>query len=237
MTANLLRLANSPFFGCRRQITSVRQAVTLLGAARVCDIASSAAFARTMPKTIPGYNVEARSFWTHCMAVAAVSERIAMEIGLKAPSLTFTAGLLHDVGKLVVGSYLMDESERIIAVLKTEETTLVDAERQALGTDHAEIGGMICDKWDLPDAIGAVVRMHHRPNDAMSDENTVLVDLVHAADCLAHMLGFGTDVGELSRRFDSSVTKRIGIKVQRLEHAASESIEQIHSMGQLFEAP
>ncbi len=237
MTANLLRLANSPFFGLRRQVTSVRQAVTLLGVSRVCDIATSAALARTMPKTIPGYGIDARSFWIHCMAVAGISERLAVEVQVTKPSLTFTAGLLHDVGKLVVGSYLLDEAKRVIHQLRSEESTLIEAERTSLGTDHAEIGAMICDLWDLPEAVGAAAKMHHEPSRATSENHSLLIDLVHTADCLAHSLGFGTDVGELARRFDSHVTERLGIKIRRLEHAASESIEQIHSMGTLFDTP
>jgi putative nucleotidyltransferase with HDIG domain len=237
MTANLLRLANSAFFGCRREVTSVRQAIALLGVERVFEIASSAAFARTLPARMPGYNVPADAFWTHCIAVAALSERLAKELGFKAPALTFTAGLLHDAGKLVIGSFLVDESARLASSLHVENTTLVDAEHLVLDTDHTEVGALVVESWDLPPAIGRAARWHHRPSDVPTEADGVLVDLVHASDCLAHSLGFGADVGELSRRVDPRVTERLGIKARRLEHVASESIDQIREMGQLLKQP
>ncbi|MDD5308938.1 MAG: HDOD domain-containing protein [Deltaproteobacteria bacterium] len=237
MTANLLRLANSAYFGCRRQVTSVRQAITLLGVERVFEIASGAFFARTMPARLPGYDVPADAFWTHCIAVAALSERLAKELGFEAPSLTFTAGLLHDAGKLVIGSFLLEESERFVSSLRVEDATLVEVERRLLGTDHAEVGALVAESWDLPPAIGWAAQWHHLPGGIPEGVDRMLVDLVHAADCLAHSLGFGADVGELSRRVDPLVTERLGIKARRLERVASELIDQIGEMGKIFGQP
>jgi HD-like signal output (HDOD) protein len=99
LTANLLRLANSSFFGYRGQIESARHAITLLGTKRVFDAAMGAGFAKVIPTSIPGYGLSAPAFWQHSTAVAILSERLAARLLGGAPALAFTSGLLHDIGK------------------------------------------------------------------------------------------------------------------------------------------
>jgi putative nucleotidyltransferase with HDIG domain len=237
LTANILRMTNSPYFGAGRTIDSIRQAVALLGTKRVFEVAASASFSRIIPDTIPGYDVPADGFWTHCIAVAVIAERLALELKLKTPDLTFTAGLLHDIGKLAIGIFLADEAESVLGELADEGRSFYAAEYSVLGTDHAEIGGLLAESWQLPEKLVHLIRWHHKPSDAkkadpeLDIEQERMIDLVHAADILAHAFGYGADAGGLARELDDAVVERLGIKVARLESVAADTMIQIRDLS------
>lgn len=234
LTANLLRLANAAWFARGRTVTSARQAVTLLGVKRLFEVVTSAAFARVIPSTLPGYQMDASSYWQHSIAVAVLAERLAAELGQPTADLTFTAGLLHDVGKLAVAAFLAEERDALLAHLAHGEATLVTAERATLGTDHAEIGAALATRWALPAPVVQVARHHHAPGDAPEGEARRQCDLVHVADALAHSFGFGGDVGELAREVDAAATTRLGVTSRVLEHAVCESLDAIRQMASML---
>ncbi len=231
LTANLLRIVNSAYFGLRSRAESVRQAVTLLGLRRTSEVAAAAALAPVIPRRLPGYEVEAPVFWLHSVAVAVLSERLAGELGVKRPDLTFTAGLLHDIGKLAIGAFVEGASAEILARVRGGGLAFVSAEREVLGVDHTEVGAKVAEAWRLPPAVADVARWHHSPGEAPAGEDRILVDLVHAADALSHSLGLGTDVGEMSRTVDLGAEARLGIRARRLERVASESLDEIRDLA------
>jgi len=233
LTANLLRVANSAYFGLRCKADSVRQAVTLLGLKRVCEVATSVAFAPVIPARLPGYEVDASAFWLHSVAVAVFSEKLALELRVGSPDMLFTAGLLHDLGKLVVGAFVADEKGEILRLARSG-MPFVDAERAVLGTDHCELGATVAQAWALPDAVRWTARWHHRPNEVPPEADARMVGLVHSADALAHAMGFGTDTGELARSIDIPVESRLGVTVRGLEHVAGNTLDAIREMGSLF---
>jgi putative nucleotidyltransferase with HDIG domain len=233
LTANLLRVANSAYFGLRSRAETARQAVALLGLRRVCEVATSAAFAPVIPARLPGYELDAAAFWTHCVAVAVLAERLAQEAGTP-PELTFTAGLLHDLGKLAICAWVSGSSGAILARARGGEA-FAAAERDVLGLDHGEVGDLLAAAWGLPPAVAAAARWHHRPAEAAGPDGR-LVALVHAADALAHSLGLGADAGELARQIDPRAARLAGVSARRLERVASESLEPIRDMARLFAA-
>ncbi|RJO64829.1 MAG: HDOD domain-containing protein [Myxococcales bacterium] len=236
LTANLLRLANSAYFGYPRKISSIRSAITLMGPRRVYDLAVAAAMTKVIPPTLPGYRLHAETFWQHSVAVAIFAERLAREVAAHQPDQTFTAGLLHDIGKLVISAFLVERSSDLSEHLIARQQTLVDAEHNILGADHADVGGAIVESWNLPREISEVCRWHHDPSSAPDLADRTLVDLVHLANGLAHLLGYGADVGELARKIDGQAADRLGIKVNRLEAIAGATQEEIVEMGALFQA-
>ena len=233
LTANLLRLANSAYFGLRREVTSVKQAITLLGNKRVFEIAASAGFSRVIPAMLPGYRIQSSDFWLHSIAVAVLAERLAAELRIKAPGLLFTAGLLHDLGKLAIGSFLEEEETELLQRLANDDIAFSTAEKELLGTDHSEVGEELAEQWDLPEAVIWTAKWHHHPAEA-GDVDNVLVDLVHLADAMAHMFGYGADVGELARTVDKGVASRLGFDVHSIEAVSSDTESQIREMGEMF---
>ena len=178
--------------------------------------------------------MDASSFWLHCVAVAVLSERLSVELRVRRPELTFTAGLLHDVGKLAIGAFVAEASAEILPRVRQGGMSFVSAERAVLGVDHAQVGAAVAESWKLPPAIADVTRGHHAPAEAPAGADRLLVDLVHVADALAHSLGMGVDVGEMARQVDAATEARLGIKARRLEHVAGESLEEIRDLERQF---
>jgi len=230
LTASLLRIAASAYFSPRSRPETVRQAVTLLGVKRTFEVATGAALATMLPSRLPGYDMDARAFWLHCVAVAVFSERLAKEVKAKCPDLLFTAGLLHDVGKLVISSFVERQAGSIL--LKSRHgMDFSAAEREVLGVDHAEIGAQVAVTWRLPEPVAWAARWHHRPGEAPANVDRSLVDLVHAADALAISLGLGCDTGELARSVDPQAWQRLGLHVRRMELVASEGLEAVKGLA------
>ena len=185
LTGTLLGMANSPATRPSGQaVKGVATAVALLGFARVralvTALALREAFAGAMPE-----EMESR-FWGHSSDVATATKTIAEHAGLH-PDIAFVAGLLHDIGILWIAVNAPDESVRIRALLEADHT-IIDAERRVLGTDHAEIGRVMCAHWGLPEAIRQAVAGHHNP-DALPPDPLMLA--VHLAETACNALDLG----------------------------------------------
>ena len=232
LTANLLRMANSAYFGLSRRIGSAREAITLLGVRRVFELGAMAAVDAVVPETLPGYGIDANVFWCHSVAVAVIAERLSKERKLATPALTFTAGLLHDIGKLVISSFLADRIEALHSELASGGLSLMACEQKLLGADHAQIGADLGAVWNLPEEVVKVIASHHTPNVVNEGRGDILVDLVHAADCLSHSMGFGADVGGMNRQVDDAAIARLGLRHIDLEHVASRALPEIEGLSQ-----
>jgi putative nucleotidyltransferase with HDIG domain len=236
LTANLLRLANSAYFGLTRRIASAREAITILGLKRVYDVASMAAMQGFLPPRLPGYELSSDGYWQHCVAVACLAENMARAGGAHAPALVFTAGLMHDIGKLVLGEFLALHAAPILEKLRHDGVSLIGAEREILGVDHTEVGAEVASLWKLPDAVVSVIRWHHDPSKVPEGVDRSCIDLVHVADALAHSFGFGADVGELRRPLDAQAFDRLKLAVPALELVAAGSLADIESLTGLAKA-
>lgn len=231
LTATVLRLANSAFFGCSRQVTSVRQAMALLGTDRLIKAATGGVLSRLIPPVLAGYGIDAPNFFRHSVAVAVIGQHMGAELGLGKDEALFTCGLLHDIGKLVVSDYLYRETDAAIRKIREARCAFVEVENELLGLDHAKVGSAMADRWLLPEVVCTVVRHHHEP----MESGVIAVDLIHVADGLAHAMGYGADVGELARRIDPGVLARIGAPVRKLEWIVSASVDDIGSLSAAFE--
>lgn len=231
ITASVLRLANSSYFGHGRQVASLSQAVMVIGTRRLFDVVASATLARIVPAHMPCYDLHAPSFWKHCVSVAVLAEQVARELALPAPDMLFTAGLLHDVGKMAIGLSIGADDHSIEGELAVGGATLVTAEREVLGVDHAELGARLAARWDLPQLIVDAARWHHEPDDAPDGVDRQVVDIIHVADALAHALGLGADIGELRRRVSNGAGARLLISPSRLESIACEGMDTIDAIA------
>lgn len=190
LTARLLKMSNSAYYGQGREITSVHQAVILLGFDMVREISLGVSVLNAFKSAqgLDGFDIS--SFWDHCSAVALVARKIAKGWIPHMASEAFTAGLLHDIGKVVLIQYLPDEFARCLVVAKTEQRNLFEVEREIFGTDHGQIGSWLAQKWKLPHALHEVMEFHHEVNRS-SMEHRDLVAVVQLADVLCRLLKAG----------------------------------------------
>jgi len=233
ITANILKLTNSAYFGLPARIGSVRQAIVLLGWKRLGKLVMTSCVNAILDKPVPGYDLPSGELWRHSIAVSVAAELLAKELGIAADDEVYTAALLHDLGKLVLGNYVRKDLQAIERAAG-EGIPFQVAEREVLGTDHAEIGGRLLKSWSFPESLVKSVRYHHDP-DAAKEPNTI-IDLVHVANVLCLMIGIG--VGREGLRYAPSpaATKRLGIKTRQLELVASQTLQWANELSDLFEA-
>jgi putative nucleotidyltransferase with HDIG domain len=179
LSANVLRVANSAFFGLSTKVGSLKQAVMLLGIERFAQIAVSASMEKTMKKAIEGYSMEPGELWLHSIAASNIAEFLAKNRKIDGTYDVFTSALLHDIGKLVLSKFLKEELQNIKNI--TENAVPLDvAEQMVLGTDHAEIGALILSKWLLPIDIVNAVRWHHSPE--LKENSNIKSDIVYLSN-------------------------------------------------------
>ncbi len=231
LTANILKLANSAYFGFASKVGSVKQAVVLLGNKRVTQLVMASCVNAIIQKPVVGYELPPGELWRHSIAVSVASEGLMKELELSTNQEVFTAALLHDVGKLILGEFVKEDLEKIEA-LTSEGMPFQEAEHEVLGIDHAQLGAHILKTWSLPPDIISAVRYHHDPDSA--GETNTLVDIVHVADVLSLMIGIGAGREGLHYEPSPSATKRLGIKASHLEGVASRTLQWVNELSDVF---
>jgi HD-like signal output (HDOD) protein len=186
MTAKVLQLVNSAFFGFRRHIASPAEAAELLGLETIKVLVLSVEiFSQVDQKKIRGFSVE--RLWDHSMTTGTYARTIAAKekLGQALVEDTFMAGVLHDAGKLVLAANLPDRYQEVLTRARNNGSSLREAERQILGVTHAEVGGYLLALWGLPQEITEAISFHHEPSQQPAREFGCLT-AVHVANDLAH---------------------------------------------------
>lgn len=228
IVARVLRVANSPFFGLSGRVESVNEAVAVLGLSHLRGLISAAAIINVFPQA---GHFDWAAFWRHSIATASCAKVLARKIGLH-PEAGFTAGLLHDIGILVMGVYF----PQAFAYVRSAEGSISEnlaAEHAALGFDHAELGGELARRWNFPPAIQQAIALHHTPLLAPCTEHT-LADVVYVANLFSHALDQGRIREELAAHVAQESWLRLGLKLQELEMLAPEAQELLDSAVMLI---
>jgi uncharacterized domain HDIG len=232
LTANLLRVANSAWSGSLRQIMTVRDALLRLGVGRILEFAVGCEVAKPMAQELPGYGLAEKELWRHSVAAALAVEYMSAVTSKPIPPAAFTAALLHDIGKLLLNKHLGPEGQAAMAELTFGEgLPYVEAERRLLGTDHAEVGGVLARLWDLPEPLVTAIEMHH---DAHSEPNDLL-DAVQVGNAVAKLIGVGFGNEQLNLRVNSESLPRLGISAKGLELLCLRVVEGLVAAENFFE--
>lgn len=232
VTGELLRLCNSAHFGLSRKVTSLNDAMLFLGTAKVLQLVMSVHTSGLLSKEQIGYGLEPGMLWKHSVGVALACSHLSVRLKLSDTGLVFTAGLLHDVGKVVLNEYVADEFAEIVHLVTEDDLSFLEAEHQVLGFSHEEIGGKIAESWQLPETIIQCIRHHHGPSTL--DPIDPLVDTVYVADSICLMCGIGLGQDGLSYRADPTVTKRLDLVERDLEVIGSEVLTDLENVEQMF---
>jgi len=230
LTAKLLRACNSPYFGLAEPVSSVDQAVFVLGHQQILHIVLTLAFGSTMVVPLPGYAVEASELWRHSLITAIAGETIANDlVDLNVdPPVAFTVGLLHDIGKLVLGQVLTPEVQaEIRARVEHGQQSRSEAEKAVLGTDHSEVGALLLQNWHLSDDVVEAVANHHQP---ILKPRPRLSVVTHLANSLAHLTGSAPGWDGYATRISNEVVESLEItpeQVEKLVLTVRESFDRV----------
>jgi putative nucleotidyltransferase with HDIG domain len=237
LTARVLKTCNSSFFGFRDGIESVDQAVLLLGHKQLTSIVLSLSVGDTLDVRLEAYGFEAKDLWRHSVSTAAVAEILAQDelIPNLDPSAAFTAGLLHDIGKLAFTQILApDLLSRVRHEISEHGFSRIEAEREVIGTDHAEVGAFLLSEWRIPGKIVEAVANHHRP---VLKPELCLSAVTCIANSIAHLAGSSPGWEAYAIRVDPVLIESLKLTPERVEMLTIAARESFGSIEQILNLP
>ncbi|MCD4754710.1 MAG: HDOD domain-containing protein [Deltaproteobacteria bacterium] len=217
ITANILRMCNSPYFGIRYEVSSLREAVIYLGRKNILHVVYTAGTSRFYKK-VKGYYWGATKLWEHSVGVALMSQILAKRIYDREDPRLFTAGLLHDIGKVVLGEFVHDSFQEIMDLVSNQGYSFLEAEKEVIGINHAELGGEIASLWNFPKEIKDAITYHHRP-DLMEEGDDSTPWLIYLADQACMMMGIGGGADGLAYRGLKEVINKFGLRQKNFEES------------------
>jgi putative nucleotidyltransferase with HDIG domain len=228
LTANVLKLCNSSYYGLPRVISSVTQAIMYLGFQTVRNMVLSTAMDQVYAlQDMSVYNYAKNGLTDHSFACAVAAQVISKKLRPGLGDTAFTAGLLHDVGKIVLAKYAKAYKERLIEVSGSNRITR-EAEAQVFGSDHAQIGAQIADSWNFPQELALAIGFHHNPEDAKG--RPLLAVITYLANCVCLRLGTGLAEGAYTVPLSGYCSESTGYTEESVEELCAEVATAIQSM-------
>ncbi len=228
VTMNILRMANTAYFSGTERIDSLQQALVRLGSRRLFQIIIAHGVSAQLAVRLDGYGLEPRGLLTHSVGVAVTAERMAQMLGLKTREMLFTAGLLHDMGKVILDPFVAEVRPLIDERLRETERAFDDIELEVLGTTHPEAGARLMARWNFPDDVVEIVACHHHPDRAQAFPTEVL--MVHLADTLLYSQGVGDGIDGLRYPVAEDASSRLGLHSRDVEQVASGALDQLREL-------
>ncbi|MFP4416466.1 MAG: HDOD domain-containing protein [Fibrobacterota bacterium] len=189
LTARILKLANSAYYGFSREISTVNMAIVVMGFNAVKDMGLSLSVFDMFKKSAPAGSFDISRFWEHSIGCGIASRLLAQRYQHRIAGEAFVAGLLHDIGKVILDQYAYEDFVKIMSLASSCAATLDEAEESVIGVGHATVGEWLAEKWRLPIIITQSIRYHHTPWDCGTDK--IPVAIVNLANYLCHISGIG----------------------------------------------
>ncbi len=191
-SAKVLNLANSAFYGFSRRIATIRQAVVVLGFDTIRSLALSVAVYETFAEPSGVASFDREAFWMHAISCGTASRIIAKELKFRDGGTFFSAGLLHDLGKMILDMHFSEQYRKVVDEMASTKKSARNVELAMLDIDHAEVGGLLAKQWKFPDVLVNPIAFHHDPVSANQDflQETLVV---HLGNILAKQMDLGIE--------------------------------------------
>jgi len=231
MTANILRICNSSYFGLKKRIVSVKQAVAYLGVEKVACLVMMGSSAGNFKKAQSGYDLDEGELWKYSVSSALIAQDLAEKLNPNNISLIFTTALLKDIGKVILHDYVRDSFKEIIEAVQKKGLAFMDAEKEIIGIDHAELGARVAERWRFDPEMVDIIRYHHSPNKAGRGNRSL--PIIYLADSICMMIGIGVGSDGLSYRYYQEVVDRLNFSDVDLQKVIADFWEKLRGVEEL----
>lgn len=218
ITANILRMSNSAYFGAHEKIYTIIDAVTFLGQQNLIRAVQTAGVSKFYRKAAKGYVAKASDLWEHSVAVALMSQILSKRVCCRENPVLYTAALMHDVGKVILGEFVHESFQKIMELVSDQGYSFLEAEEKIIGVDHGKLGGKIAAHWNFPKEIEDAIAYHHRP-DLLKDSESDVPWLVYLSDESCLMMGLDGGVDGLAHRWVGEGLTRFNLRSKDLEQS------------------
>ena len=218
LTAKTLRLANSSLYGLQVKVTTIQQAITFLGFQTTRNLITAAAVTGCFAHA-QCHGFDHKAFWRHSIATAACCKMLARRVHYN-QDFAFTAGLMHDIGRLVLISTFPLEYQKVLDHQRRTDAHLLDAERHVMGVDHVLAGVVLADHWNFSDAMKSAIACHHQPD---APGAGVLATIVHVANAIVHALDLAGDEADVVPAVSAGAWTTLGLNEEAYLHVFRET--------------
>jgi len=215
LTSKLLKLVNSSFYGFSREIDSVSDAAVLVGFNTLRNLIITSSIFNINHAGAQGVGTAIQMLWTHSIGCGITARFISRKLMIRDAGEAFVAGILHDIGKVVICQHLKKEFMEIIDLMTNEHISTVEAEERVLRTTHCEIGRCLAEKCNLPGNLTEAIAYHHSPSDASVSQD--LVSIIHIADVVNDFVNSESSLDAVVRRIDKYSLERLGLNEESAE--------------------
>lgn len=230
LAANMLKEANSAYYGLSRQVHTISQAIVYLGMRTFKKIVMDTCLADMYNRRITTYDMEDGAFFYHSVTCARISEAIAKITGRVEPETAYLAGLLHDIGKIVIERYGADLFTQVTSRVLLKNESFVQAEKDVFGLDHAAVGQYIAQNWQLPEELEEAIAFHHEP------ENMYIISplpcITHIADHICNIAGIGLSNDSMHNGLNEKAITALKLDEQAIEDILAAVPNIIHAYAQ-----
>lgn len=220
-TARILKLVNSPFYGFARQISSVEEAITMLGLDAVHQLLLTTSVLNALRSDTRVLNMN--DFWLHSFGVGVFAKHLLCKQDKELQMEAFMGGILHDIGRLVL--IKIDPRKYLSFYDDGRSTTDLEKEARWFGADHQKTGEMLAQKWNFPDSLTATIAHHHTPDEAT--EHGLLVSAVSIADLICHAANIGGSGNTYVSHFSPNAWKRLNLGFEELDQVIRKALDEI----------
>jgi putative nucleotidyltransferase with HDIG domain len=188
LTSKVLKISNSAYFGVTKRIDTIRLALVVLGMKEINNILLSISLFKTFPDDSE-LDFDRKEFWTHSIAVGYLAQHITKSFGIATHGEEFTAGLIHDIGKIILEQYFHDDFIEILQLIDEDGVKDFEAEEKILGVTHPDLGAWLARKWRIPSHLVEAIRYHHMPS--FAQKNKLLPAIVNISNSIANFYEIG----------------------------------------------
>ena len=225
LTSKVLRVVNSSFYGFPNRITTVSHAIVILGFNTIKSIVLSSTIFDVFRRGAKPGDFDRAEFWKHSIGCGAAAKVLGRRINYPMLEELFIAGLLHDVGKIVLDQYVPDKFGEVVNLVRTRDILISEAETEILGVTHADVGAWLFEKWNLSKGLTDTVRCHHNP--ALAGESQRFAEIIHVADVLVRALRFGNGGDQKIPAIQESAWRSLGLQESELDGLLSQTAAEI----------